>query len=59
MIEAETEVDKEVAQLEVDFKHERIGKVEFEKKVAEIKEEPWVNVLELGVDPENAKAGYT
>ena len=40
MIEAETDVDKEVAQLDVDFKHEKIGKIEYEKKVAEIKQEP-------------------
>ena len=29
-----------------------------ERKKKRLKEEPWVNVLELGVDPENAKAGY-
>lgn len=55
---AETEVDKEVAKLDVDLKHEKIGKVEYEKKVAELREEPYVNVLEMGVNPEDAKAGY-
>lgn len=55
---AETEVDKEVAKLEVDLKHEKIGKVEYEKKVAELREEPYVNVLEMGVNPEDAKAGF-
>lgn len=58
VIDAETEQDKEIAQLDVDFKNEKLGKIEYEKKVAEIKQEPWVNVLELGVDPSNAKAGY-
>lgn len=55
---AETDVDKEVAKLDVDLKHEKIGKVEYEKKVAELREEPYVNVLEMGVNPEDAKAGY-
>lgn len=57
-LNAETEVDKEVAKLDVDLKHEKIGKVEYEKKVAELREEPYVNVLEMGVNPEDAKAGY-
>ena len=58
ILNADNDQDAEVAKLEIDFKNEKIGKIEYEKKVAEIKEEPWVNVLELGVNPENAKAGY-
>lgn len=58
LIDAESEIDKEIALLEVDYKHEEIGKVEFEKKVAELKEEPYVNILEMGVNPDNAVAGF-
>lgn len=55
---AETDADKEVAKLDVDLKNEKIGKVEYEKKVAEIREEPFINVLEMGVNPEDAKVGF-
>ena len=40
------------------LKNGKIGKYEHEKQVAEIKQEPYVNVLKLDVNPENAKAGY-
>jgi len=58
LIGVDDPVDVAVAELEVDFRQEKIGRVEFEKKKAEIKQEPWVNVVELGVNPENAQAGY-
>ena len=58
VIDADNEDEAQIAELRVDLKNENIGKVEFEKKVANLKEEPWVNVLELGVNPENAQAGY-
>ena len=57
-IEAETDIDKHIARLDVQLKNGKIGKYEHEKQVAEIKEEPYVNVLKLDVNPENAKAGY-
>tara|TARA_B100000085_G_C18402703_1_gene455322 strand:- start:184 stop:708 length:525 start_codon:yes stop_codon:yes gene_type:complete len=57
-LDVDNDVDKEVAKLEVQLKNEKIGQYEFEKKVAELKEEPYVNVLKLDVNPENAKAGY-
>ena len=55
---AETDADKEIAKLDVDLKNERVGKVEYEKKVAEIRDEPYINVLEMGVNPEDPKAGF-
>ena len=58
VIDADNEDEAQIAELRVDLKNENIGKVEFEKKVAGIRKEPWVNVLELGVNPENAQAGY-
>jgi len=57
-INAESDEDKELAKLEVQVKNGKIGQYEFDKKVAELKNEPYVNVLKLDVNPENAKAGY-
>ena len=57
-INAETDTDKELAKLEVQLKNGKIGQYEYDKQVAEIKQEPYVNVLKLDVNPENAKAGY-
>ena len=58
VINADTDVDGEIAKLDIELKNGTIGKYEYEKKVAEIKDEPYVNVLTLDVNPENAKAGY-
>lgn len=57
-LEAETDVDKEIAKLDVQFKNDKIGKYEYDKAIADIKKLPYVNVLHLDVNPENAKAGY-
>jgi len=57
-INADTDEDKELAVAEVEFKNGTLGKLEYQKKVAEIKKEPYVNVLKLDVNPENAQAGY-
>lgn len=57
-INATTDTEKEIAKLEVDLKYQKIGQAEFDKKVAEIKQEPYVNVLKMGINPETAQAGY-
>lgn len=57
-LNAETDEDKELAVAEVEYKQGKLGRTEYDKKVAEIKKEPYVNVLKLDVNPENAKAGY-
>ena len=57
-IDADTDLDKEIAKLDVKFKNEKIGKYEYDKALADLKEEPYVNVMKLEVNPENAKAGY-
>ena len=57
-INAETDDDKKIAHLNIDLKHGKISKDEFNKKIAEIKKEPYVNVIELGINPSNAQAGY-
>ena len=55
---AESDIDKEVAKLDIQFKNEKIGKYEYDKAIANLKEEPYVNVLKLDVNPENAQAGF-
>tara|TARA_B100001057_G_scaffold391566_1_gene399827 strand:+ start:6046 stop:6564 length:519 start_codon:yes stop_codon:yes gene_type:complete len=57
-INAETDEDKELAKLDVQLKNEKIGQYEYDKAVAELQKRPYVNVLKLDVNPENAKAGY-
>lgn len=57
-INSSNEQDATIAKLEVDLKNENISKAEFDKKVAEIRKEPYVNVLSMGVDPENVAQGY-
>jgi hypothetical protein len=57
-LNAVTDEDKEIAKLEVQFKNGKIGQYEYDKQIAEINKEPYVNVLKLDVNPENAKAGF-
>lgn len=57
-IDAESEDDKVLAALDIDLKNGRIGREQYDKRRAEILEEPYVNVIHMDVNPENAKAGY-
>ncbi|MDA8842147.1 hypothetical protein N9N08_00545 [bacterium] len=57
-LDAETDIDKEIAKLDVQFKNGKIGKYEYDKALADLQDKPYVNVLQLDVNPENAKAGY-
>ena len=57
-INSNSEEEKTIAQLEIDFNNGKIGRYEFEKEIANLKNEPYVNVMKLEVNPENAKAGY-
>ena len=57
-INAETPEEKEIAKLEVKLKHEEISQDAFDKAVASIKKEPWVNVIKMGVNPTNVTQGY-
>jgi hypothetical protein len=57
-LDVETEEEKTIAHLDIDFKNGKIGQVEYDKERANLLKEPWVNVLKLDVNPENAKAGY-
>jgi len=57
-INADTPEDKEIAKLAVKLKHEEITQDAFDKAVANIKKEPWVNVVKMGVNPVNVTQGY-
>jgi hypothetical protein len=57
-INADTAEDKEIAVLAVKLKHEEISRDAYDKAVAGIKKEPWVNVTKMGIDDKNVAAGY-
>ena len=50
--------EHDLAVLDLKYAHERIGKGDYEKDVANIKKEPYVNVLSMGVDNQNVAQGY-
>ena len=57
-INAETPEEKEIAKLAVKLKHEETSQDAFDKAVATINKEPWVNVIKMGVNPTNITQGY-
>ena len=57
-INATTPEEKEIAKLAVKVKHEEISLDAYEKAVATIKKEPWVNVVKMGVNPTNVTQGF-
>jgi hypothetical protein len=57
-INANTPEEKEIAKLAVKLKHEEISQDAYDKAVATIKKEPWVNVVKMGVNPTNVTQGF-
>ena len=57
-LNAESDDEKVLSALDIDLKNGRIGREQYDKRRAEILEEPYVNVIHMDVNPENAKAGY-
>lgn len=57
-IDAKTDEDKSIAELEIDLKNGKISQSDFDKKIAELKNEPWVNVNKMGINPDTAQAGF-
>ena len=57
-LNAESDDEKVLSALDIDLKNGRIGREQYDKRKAEILEEPYVNVIHMDVNPENAKAGY-
>ena len=58
-LNAESDDEKVLSALDIDLKNGRIGREQYDKRKAEILEEPYVNVIHMDVNPENAKAGYS
>lgn len=50
-------VKHKVSMLAVDFKHGKIEKNKFEKTVATLKEEPWIDIVDHGFDPKQGVNG--
>ena len=57
-LNAESDDEKVLSALDIDLKNGRIGREQYDKRKAEILEEPYVNVIHMDVNPENAKARY-
>jgi hypothetical protein len=53
-----TDEQFEIAILDLRLEHERISQSDYEKALAGIKKEPFVNVLSMGVDKQNVSQGY-
>ena len=51
-------LDKEISDIEVEFNHGNITEQARNKAVAELKDEPWVEVKHMEVNPEDVKQGY-
>lgn len=51
------EIEKTVALLEVEYKHGKIEKTEFEKRRATTRKEPWIDIIDHGYDPKKGVNG--
>ena len=57
-INAASAEEAELAKLELKLKREEISQAAYEKRVADMRGEPYVNVLKMGINPANASAGF-
>lgn len=53
-----TQTEHDISKLDQDLAAERISQDAYDKRVATIRKEPWVNVIRIGINPENPGAGY-
>lgn len=53
-----TQTEHEISLLDLDLEAERISQDAYDKRVSTIKKEPWVNVIKIGINPENPGAGF-
>jgi hypothetical protein len=51
-------LDKEISDIEVEFNHGNITEQARNKAIAELKDEPWVEVKHMEVNPDDVKQGY-
>ena len=47
-----------IAKADLDLEYEQITPVQHARRVADIKKEPYVNIVDMGVDPNGAVTGY-
>jgi hypothetical protein len=57
-IDIDNDIDAQVSDMDIDVEAGTITKAQRDKAVAEIKDEPWVEVKHMEVNPEDVKAGY-
>ena len=57
-INAEDDVSAKLAKLDIELKHEDITQSEYHKTSANLKHEPWVDVKNVDVNPEDPKQGF-
>lgn len=58
VLDADNIDEAELKRLAVRLEHGKISQAEHDKRVAELRKEPWVNVVGMGVDPENVTQGF-
>lgn len=52
------ETARALAQADLELEYEQITEVQHARRVADIKKEPYVNIIDIGVDPNGAVTGY-
>lgn len=57
-LDATSPDDAELRRLAVKLDHGKMSISEYEHAVADIKKEPWVNIIKMELDQKNATAGY-
>lgn len=57
-LNASTELEAQIAKLDLRLQREEISPAVYDKKVADLQGEPYVNVVKMGVNPGNAQAGF-
>jgi hypothetical protein len=58
VLTSNNEDEVELKRLAVRLQHGKISQTDHDKRVAEIKREPWINVLSMGVDPNHVTQGF-
>lgn len=53
-----TVAEAEISLLENDLAHQQVTQVQYDKRMADIKKEPWVIVASVNLDPKNPGAGF-
>jgi hypothetical protein len=57
-LDATSQEDADLRRLKLKLDHGKISVTEYDRSVADIKKEPWVNIIKMELDEKNATAGY-